>query len=445
MLRKVKMKNGVSKVYTDRPDYADFDSPAKFEAIKSIIAKRLIEHPNAICSYSGGSDSDIMLDLIERTRAMFELPPIKYVFFNTGLEMKATRDHVKCVAEKYGVEIEERRPEINIVRATRKYGIPFVSKIMSGGLSEWQKKEVPLSIADEYDQAEDNQIIFRGMNDDRQREKLKSITFPLGYIPFWRLDYNKKQFSGLKPIKGLIDDYDIMQCGLSNNLKDFDTPLYVVKGFQGDNLDELQQNLKTKKIVGTDSEGDVEVRTVDIPYQARKAKADEDEKNIYRFGMGFNSSQVGDGNITNIVIKSRYALLDLKANKLERRLKRLLKQLLKVILDEINQMHGTGYKISDVKFEFTRSIMMNESENIANEKTEADIQQVRINTILNMAAQIGDEQTLKALCDVMDWDFDELKEQLKNADSSTAQDARTALGAIVPDDPDNPDDEPVEE
>ena len=145
------------------------------------------------------------------------------------------------------------------------------------------------------------------------------------------------------------------------------------------------------------------------------------------------------------MIKSRYALLDLKANKLERRLKKMLKQLLKVVLDEINQQNGTGYQISDVKFEFTRSIMMNESENIANEKTEADIQQVRINTILNMAAQIGDEQTLKALCDVMDWDFDELKEQLKNADSSTAQDARTALGAIVPDDPDNPDDEPVEE
>ena len=273
----------------------------------------------------------------------------------------------------------------------------------------------------------------------------KKMGCSLGYIPFWRLDYNKKQFSGLKPIKGLIDDYDIMQCGLSNNLKDFDTPLYVVKGFQGDNLDELQQNLKTKKIVGTDSEGDVEVRTVDIPYQARKTKADEDEKNIYRFGMGFNSSQVGDGNITNIVIKSRYALLDLKANKLERRLKKMLKQLLKVVLDEINQQNGTGYQISDVKFEFTRSIMMNESENIANEKTEADIQQVRINTILNMATQIGDEQTLKALCDVMDWDFDELKEQLKNADSHTAQDARTALGVILPDDPDNPDDEPVEE
>lgn len=29
-----------SRVYTDRPAYADFEAPAKFEAIKSIIAKR---------------------------------------------------------------------------------------------------------------------------------------------------------------------------------------------------------------------------------------------------------------------------------------------------------------------------------------------------------------------------------------------------------------------
>jgi 3'-phosphoadenosine 5'-phosphosulfate sulfotransferase (PAPS reductase)/FAD synthetase len=147
-----------SRVYTDRPDYADFDSPAKFTAIQSIIAKRLKEHPNAICSYSGGSDSDIMIDIIERTRKAFNLPAVKYVFFNTGLEMKATRDHVKRISEKYGVEIQECRPKINIVQASRKYGIPFVSKIMSGGLSDWQKKGIPLSIADECDQAENKAV-----------------------------------------------------------------------------------------------------------------------------------------------------------------------------------------------------------------------------------------------------------------------------------------------
>ena len=144
-----------SRVYTDRPPYADYDSPAKFTAIQSIVAKHLREHPHACASYSGGADSDIVIDIIEKARELFGLPPVKYFFFNTGLEMKATKDHVKEVAKKYGVEIEEVRPKINIVKATREYGIPFVSKIMSGGLGDWQKKGIPLSIADEYDQAED--------------------------------------------------------------------------------------------------------------------------------------------------------------------------------------------------------------------------------------------------------------------------------------------------
>lgn len=147
-----------SRVYTDRPAYADLDAPAKFDAIQGIIATRLRQHPKAICSYSGGADSDIMIDLIERTRKIFGsgyLPPVKYVFFNTGLEMKATKDHVKETAEKYGVEIETVRPKINIVRAVREHGVPFVSKILSTQLGEWQKKGIPLEIAEEYAAADD--------------------------------------------------------------------------------------------------------------------------------------------------------------------------------------------------------------------------------------------------------------------------------------------------
>lgn len=145
-----------SRVYTERPGYADYDAPDKFDAIQGIIATRLKQHPKAICSYSGGADSDILIDLIERTRKIFvTLPPVKYVFFNTGLEMKATKEHVKEIAEKYGVEIEEVRPKVSIVKAAREHGLPFVSKIMSSGLSEWQKKNIPLSIAEEYEQSED--------------------------------------------------------------------------------------------------------------------------------------------------------------------------------------------------------------------------------------------------------------------------------------------------
>lgn len=258
----------------------------------------------------------------------------------------------------------------------------------------------------------------------------------LGYIPFWRLDNGKKQHSGLKPIKGLIDDYDLMECGLSNNLADFDTPLHVVSGFQGDNLDELQTNLKTKKIVGVDSEGDVEVRTIDIPYEARKVKADEDEKNIYRFGFGLNTLGLKDTSATtNIAIKMAYTLLDMKANKMEKRLRRLLKQIIKVVLAEINEKNKTDYQLSDVYFDFVREVMANETENANNERTRAETKQIEVNTILNVAAQVGDEQTLKAICDIMDWDFDELQRQIEKLnEAQNTADARNTLADIIPED-----------
>jgi len=264
----------------------------------------------------------------------------------------------------------------------------------------------------------------------------QKMGYPLGYIPFWRLDYNKKQFSGLKPIKALIDDYDLHACSLSNNLKDFDTPLHVVSGYSGDSLDELQQNLKTKKIVGVDAEGDVSIRTVDIPYQARKEKLDVDEKNIYRFGLGLNTSGLKDTSATtNIAIKAAYSLLDMKANKFEKRLRKLLKDILKVVLAEINEIHKTDFQLSDIYFNFERSVMTNETENIQNKKTEAEEKQIEVNTILNVAANVGDEQTLKAICEVLDFDYEELKgqlEQMKEVQNSL--DAQSALKNLVPED-----------
>lgn len=263
-------------------------------------------------------------------------------------------------------------------------------------------------------------------------EKGQKMGSALGYIPFWRLDYNRKQISGLKPIKGLIDDYDMMQCGLSNNLADFDTPLHVVKGYPDDNLDELQTNLKTKKIVGTDEDGGIEVHTVDVPYQARQAKAADDEKNIYRFGMGFNTAGLKDTTATtNLAIKAAYALLDMKADKLEIRLKRLLKDIIKIVLAEINAENKTDYQLSDVDIVFVRSTLTNDTENLANEKVKADTEQVKVNTILNVAATIGDDECLKLICEQLDLDFKELKSEMdKQKTEPTTANAQGILNQI---------------
>lgn len=120
--------------------------------------------------------------------------------------------------------------------------------------------------------------------------------------------------------------------------------------------------------------------------------------------MGFNSAQVGDGNITNIIIKSRYALLDLKCNKLEIRLKQFFRKLLKVVIKEINELEGTNYRISDVYFDFQQEVMANASDNAQIELTDAQKQQVQIGTLLNLAAYLDNETLMQNICSVLDLD-----------------------------------------
>ena len=243
--------------------------------------------------------------------------------------------------------------------------------------------------------------------------------YALDYIPFFRIDNNEKQYSDLKPIKSLIDDYDLMSCGLSNNLQDITEGIYVVKGFEGNDLGELIHNIHVKKAVGVGDAGNVDIKTIDIPYQARQAKLELDEKNIYRFGMGFNSAQIGDGNITNIVIKSRYALLDLKCNKLELRLKGFMKQLIQLALDEINTAKKTDYQIKDVKIVFEREVMTNASDNAQIKKTEAETQQIQINALLAAASQLDPETLVEKLCGILDVDFETVKDRLDLTDPRT--------------------------
>ncbi len=234
-----------------------------------------------------------------------------------------------------------------------------------------------------------------------------------GFIPFFRLDNNKSRRSDLWVIKELIDDYDLMASSLSNNLIDFDMPLYAVTGFEGDSLDELQQNLKSKKIVGLEEGGGVEVKTVDVPYQARQTKLQLDEKNIYRFGMGLNIDGLKDtAATTNIAIKAAYSLLDLKCSKLEMKLKAFMRRIVKPVIAEINQMHGKNFSDDEVWFDFRHEVMSNAYENAQIEKLSAEENQIKIQTVLEVSDILDDETLVRSICSCLDVDYDRVSEKI---------------------------------
>lgn len=100
-------------------------------------AFKYITHSDKIaCSISGGSDSDIMLDMLYTLDAEKK---ITYIWFDTGLEYEATKRHLKELEEKYGIQILTLKAKKTIPTAVREYGIPFLSKQVSERIARLQR------------------------------------------------------------------------------------------------------------------------------------------------------------------------------------------------------------------------------------------------------------------------------------------------------------------
>ena len=75
------------------------------------------------CAISGGADSDDMMDicyLCDNDKK------VAYVWCDTGLEYQATKDHLKYLEEKYGIDIIRIRAAKSIPTSCREYGQPFL-------------------------------------------------------------------------------------------------------------------------------------------------------------------------------------------------------------------------------------------------------------------------------------------------------------------------------
>lgn len=77
--------------------------------------------------------------------------------------------------------------------------------------------------------------------------------------------------------------------------------------------------------------------------------------------------------------------------------------------------------------------MSNAQENAQIELTEAQVRQTEINTILNVASMFDDETIIKAICDWLDIDYDEIKDKLPKEEEST-EEAQKVLDNINTDD-----------
>ena len=118
-------------------EYCKGNIPSNLEIFKSFMTMdhKIKDKNKIIVSISGGSDSDLLIDMF----CKFDTTKIDFVFFDTGIEYRATWDHLKYLEEKYGVEIKVIKAKKPIALTCKNHGEPFISKQVSENISRLQK------------------------------------------------------------------------------------------------------------------------------------------------------------------------------------------------------------------------------------------------------------------------------------------------------------------
>lgn len=96
------------------------------------------KYKNIICSVSGGSDSDDMIDIITKVDKHNR---VHYVFFDTGLEYQATKEQIEYLENKYSIRITKYKAAKPIPTCCCLYGQPFLSKQVSEFIYRLQKHD----------------------------------------------------------------------------------------------------------------------------------------------------------------------------------------------------------------------------------------------------------------------------------------------------------------
>lgn len=151
-----------------------FDSFVK--ADPKIAVKRKI-----VCSISGGSDSDIMLDIIARLDTEKK---VKYIFFDTGIEYQATKTHLEYLEKKYDITIERIKAIKPVPLGCREYGLPFWGKEVSEKIERLQRHG------------------FK-WEDKPLDELLKEYPKCKAALRWWCNDFGKKSRFNINYVKGL--------------------------------------------------------------------------------------------------------------------------------------------------------------------------------------------------------------------------------------------------
>jgi len=244
-------------------------------------------------------------------------------------------------------------------------------------------------------------------------------------IPFYN---NSEAVNDLKFYKDHIDEYDKIVSGLADTFDETQELIWILKGYEGQDLDEFMANLLYYRAIKTSEDGGVDTKSVEVPISSASQHLDRLEESIYTFGQGVNTKTDKFGNNpTGVALKFLYSLLDLKANQMERKFRAALSEFFWFYVEYLGMAGKGNYDVKSIDMTFNRTMITNEAE-------KADMAQTSLGIISRQTIVENHPWSKQDEMDRIQKEEDEYARSMRpNSSSATGTGSRSSSSSATPD------------
>lgn len=241
----------------------------------------------------------------------------------------------------------------------------------------WTDKECAYfmkEVAEDYTYLREYRCMALLSRYDGLSEVTNTFVHDFGRVPFIRFANNDVLSSDLENIKALIDSYDKVYSGFVNDLEDIQEVIFILSGYEGEDLGEFLQNLKKYKTVKLEAEENNSLQTlsIQIPIEAREKLLEITRKNIFEQGQGIDPQREDFGNQSGVALQFLYSLLELKVGCMETEFREGFSELVKAICEYLHITCDTvtqTWKRTNVANDTELVDMCAKSQNVISEAT----------------------------------------------------------------------------
>ena len=182
-------------------------------------------------------------------------------------------------------------------------------------------------------------------------------------VPLIPFRYNEYEDSLLVQVKSLIDNIQLQMSTNADMLADMPKLIYVLKNYQGADLNEFMTNLNRFRSVKVASDGGVDTLQASNDTTGAEQDIARSRKFLYESARAIDTQDENLGNASGQALKWRYTDLDLDCNELENEFQKGLKQFM-WFAQQYASNNGVTIDISTFSYVFNRDVISNESEAI---------------------------------------------------------------------------------